>query len=123
MAATGKVYIYNTTNQDVQMELNQTDLVGRLPANSGASGGYLPVPSPNAVADRSDASSTPDSVFATTNKLEFVFAGTSNTYSPVKIDPGFYPTNTDLILYVYYNYIVLISPANNAIVYSGAPTS
>jgi len=122
MPATGKVYIYNTTNQAVKVELNDTDLEGRIPANSGGDGGYLPVQSAEAVVPRNDASSTPDAVFATNNTLELKFAGTSNKYSSIKIDPGSYPTNTDLVLYVFYNYIVLISPTNNTIVYSGGPS-
>ena len=123
MPATGKVYIYNTTNQAIKVELNDTDLEGRVPANSGSDGGYLPVSSPEAVVDRSDANATPDSVFATNNTLEVKFPGTSNTYNPVRIDPSSYPLDTDLALYIFYKYIVLVSPTNNAIVYSGSPTS
>lgn len=122
MPATGKVYIYNTTNQAIKVELNDTDLEGRVPANGGSDGGYLPGSSPDAVVPRSDANSTPDAVFATTNTLEVKFSGMSNKYNSIKIDPGSYSTNTDLALYIFYKYIVLVSPTNNAIVYSGSPT-
>lgn len=122
MPETGKVYIYNTTNQAVKVELNDTDLEGRVPSNSGSDGGYLPVPSPDAVVDRSDVSSTPDAVFATTNTLEIKFAGKSNKYT-LGIDPGSYLTALDLVLYIFDEHIVLVSTRNNAVIYSGGPTS
>ena len=123
MPATGKVYIYNTTNQPVKVELNDTDLEGRIPANSGRENGYLPVSHADAVVDRSDATSTPDAVFATNNTLEIKFSGTSNKYPTVTISPGSYSTDTDLVLYIFYNYIVLISPTNNALVLNSAPAT
>ena len=122
MPATGKVYIYNTTNQAIKVELNDTDLEGRIPPNNGREGEYLPVPSPDAVVDRSDASSTPDAVFATTNTLEVKFSGSSNKY-PIEIDPGSFSTDIDLVLYIFYKHIVLVSTRNNAISYSGGPAS
>ena len=123
MPATGKVYIYNTTNQAVKVELNDTDLEGRVPSNSGSDGGYLPVSSPDAVVTRSDASSTPDAVFATTNTLEIKFAGKSNQKYTLGIDPDSYLTALDLVLYIFDEHIVLVSTSNNAVIYSGGPTS
>jgi hypothetical protein len=122
MPETGKVYIYNTTNQVVKVELNDTDLDGRVPSNSGSGGGYLPVSSPDAVVPRSDASSTPDAVFAATNTLEIKFSGKSNKYT-LGIDPGRYPTALDLVLYIFDGHIALVSAMDNAVIYGGGPTS
>jgi hypothetical protein len=123
MPATGKVYIYNTTNQAVKVELNDTDLDGRIQGNSGSDGRYLPGSSPDAVVPRSDASSTTDAAFATNNVLEIKFSGTSNKYPAVNIDPGSFSIDIDLVLYIFYNHIVLVSPVNNVIIYNGGPAS
>jgi hypothetical protein len=114
MAATGKVYIFNTTNQPIKVELNDEDLDERLDANAGQAGSYAPT-----FADvmRSDATSTTDAVFAGTNTMEFRFSGTSKKYKDIVIDPGAYPTNTDLVLYIFYNSIVLVSTINNALIF------
>lgn len=117
MAATGQVYIFNTTNQSIKVEINDDDLDGPLAPSSGKDGSYQPSVVP---VMRNDASSTPDAVFATNTNLEFKFAGTSQTYSQVKIDPSLYPTNTDLVLYIFNGSIMIYSPVNNAVVYSKA---
>ena len=122
MAATGSVYIFNTTNQAVKVELNDTDLDDRIPARSGKNEEPEPSYVPAQVrVPRSDASSTPDAVFATTNKLEIKHSGVSHVYPTVRIDPGSYPTDTDLVLYIFYNGIVIASTDNNVIIYSGMP--
>jgi hypothetical protein len=130
MPATGKVYIFNTTNQSIRLELNDTEMDYKLPPRGGQDVGYIPT---NSIEEggqssfitlpRSDASSTSDAVFAATNTLELKFSGTSNVYKPVAIDPASYSTDTDLVLYIFNKYVVIASPTNNAIVFQSAPTS
>jgi hypothetical protein len=123
MAATGSVYIFNTTNQAVKVELNDTDLDDRIPARRGKKEEPEPAYVPAQVkVPRNDATQTPDAVFTTNNKLEIKFSGVSHVYPTVKIDPGSYSTDTDLVLYIFFNGIVLVSTINNAIIYSGMPT-
>ncbi|MDT5296608.1 MAG: hypothetical protein QOJ76_3488 [Acidobacteriota bacterium] len=119
MAATGKVYIFNTTNQDIKVELNDEDLDERLAPNAGT-GSYAPT---LAIVMRSDASTTTDAVFAGSNTMEIRFAGTRQQYANIKIDPGAYPTNTDLVLYIFYSYLVLASTVNNTLIFSATPSS
>jgi hypothetical protein len=59
-SARGKVYIFNTTNQRVQLHLNEGSLSSIDPAGQKA-GSYVPK---FTTADRDDATSTPDNKFA-----------------------------------------------------------
>ena len=126
MPATGKVYIFNTTNQSVRIELNDTDMDYKLPPNAGRDNGYMPVNTvpgtdgnPTLISlPRMDATQTTDAAFAATNTMEIKFSGKSLKYNNIQIDPGSYPTDTDLVLYIFGTYSLLISPTNNTIVYN-----
>lgn len=119
MAATGQVYIYNTTNTNVKVEVNGEDIEGN-PVLAASGSPYAP--GTTTAVPRSDALSTTDAVFATNNTMEVKFPGTNNTYATFKIDPGTYQTNTDLVLYIFFNYVIICSPVNNALALSAAPT-
>jgi hypothetical protein len=120
MAATGKVYIFNTTNQSITLDLNTTGLNQPLGPNTGQAHSYAPTMTS---VMRSDSTGTTDAVFAATNSLMVKFEGTNQTYPAIPISPGVYPTNTDLVLYIFYSYALLVSTINNVLVFSGSPTS
>ncbi len=116
--ARGKVYIYNTTNQRVQLQLNEEALDSIDPAG-GSPGNYAPK---FTTADRDDATSTPDNRFAQKdNYLRVKIPGKQRTFGPIDIDPESYPTDTNLVLYIFGKYIVLAATNNNALIYQSAP--
>jgi hypothetical protein len=118
--ARGKVYIYNTTNQLVQLQLNTESLPSIKPAGE-RDGDYAPK---YTTADRDDATSTPNNRFAQTNNtLRVTIPGKQRTYGPINIDPETYPTDVDLVLYVFGKYIVMAATNNNALIYQSAPQS
>ena len=118
--ARGKVYIYNTTNQRVQLQLNEEALPSIDPAG-GKGASYAPK---FTTADRDDATSTPDNKFAQTNNtLRVKIPGKQRTYGPINIDPETFPTDVDLVLYIFGKYIVLAATNNNTLIYQSAPQS
>jgi hypothetical protein len=75
-------------------------------------------------ADRDDATSTPDNRFAQKdNYLRVKFPGKQRTYGPINIDPESYPTDINLVLYIFSKYIVLAATNSNNVIYQGAPTT
>ena len=118
--ARGKVYIYNTTNQRVQLQLNEESLPSIDPA-AGRNGDFAPK---YTTADRDDATSTPDNRFAQTNNtLRVKIPGKQRTYGPINIDPETYPTDIDLVLYIFGKYIIMAATNSNALIYQSAPQS
>jgi hypothetical protein len=118
--ARGKVYIFNTTNQRVQLHLNEGSLSSIDPAGQKA-GSYAPK---FTTADRDDATSTPDNKFAQKDNTLYVkIPGKQRTYGPIAIDPELYPTDIDLVLYIFGKYIVLSATNSNTLIYQSAPVS
>jgi hypothetical protein len=118
--ARGKVYIYNTTNQRVQLQLNEESLPSIDPAG-GRDGHFAPK---FTTADRDDATATPDNRFAQTNNtLRVKIPGKQRTYGPINIDPETYPTDVDLVLYIFGKYIVMAATNSNTLIYQSAPQS
>ena len=117
-SANGKVFLYNTTNQRIQLQLNEES----LPSIDPASG--QPYAPKFTTADRVDATSTPDNQFAQNdNTLRVKLPGKQRTYGPININPEAYPTDVNLVLYIFSKYIVLAATNNNAIIYQSAPAT
>ena len=117
--AHGRVFLYNTTNQRIQLQLNEESL-----DSIDAAGGGQPYITKFTTADRDDATSTPDNRFAQKdNYLRVKFPGKQRTYGPIDIDPETYPTDIDLVLYIFGKYIVLAATNSNALIYQSAPQS
>ena len=114
-AATGVVHVYNTTNQRITLVLNGDPLPPLDPAG-GAATRHAPA---SLIVPRSNANRIPEAVFAESNTLAVMFQGILNNY---KIDLDFkqFPSNNDLLLYVFYNYIVFCDSATNAIILGAA---
>ena len=116
-AATGSVYIVNTTNQLVTLMLNYNALPEMGPAH-GREQHYAPtvlsVP-------RSNANRIPDPVFAEENSLDVMFYGVRNNYKII-IELEQSPSNGDILLYIFFNYIVLTDRETNAIIFNSTPT-
>jgi hypothetical protein len=75
-------------------------------------------------AHRDDATSTPDNRFAQQdNTLRVKVPGKQRTYGPINIDPETYPTDVNLVLYIFSKYIVLAATNSNAIIYRSAPAT
>jgi hypothetical protein len=118
-SANGKVFLYNTTNQRIQLQLNEESL-DSIDA-TGRDQSYTPK---FTTADRDDATSTPDNRFAQQdNTLIVKLPGKQRTYGPINIDPETYPTDVNLVLYIFSNYIVLAATNSNAIIYQSAPAT
>jgi hypothetical protein len=108
----GRVFIYNTTNQRIQLQLNEES----LPSIDPASG--QPYAPKFTTADRVDATSTPDNQFAQNdNTLRVKFPGKQRTYGPINIDPESYPIDVNLVLYIFSKYIVLAATNNNNVIF------
>ncbi len=114
--ATGSVYIVNTTNQLVTLVLNYNALPDLGPAH-GSEHHYAPtvlsVP-------RSNANRISDPVFAEENTFDVMFAGVRNSYKII-IELEQYPSNGDLLLYIFYNYLVLSDRNTNNVIINTAP--
>ena len=118
--ATGRVFIYNTTNQRVQLQLNEEALPSIDPAVR-QDGNYPPK---FTIAERDEATSTPDNRFAQTdNVLRVRIPGKQRTYGPIDIDPENYPTDINLVLYIFSKYIILAATNNNNVIFQGAPNT
>lgn len=134
--ATGRVFVFNTTNQQIGLILNGNPLPddlsdatnygrGLAPAGNGAEN-YLPS---GITIPRSNATSITDPVFAQQNTLQVSFQGVLNTYqlnislAPQSGSTAIYaPSNNDLLLYIFYGYVILVDSANNAILFN-SPSS
>jgi hypothetical protein len=117
--ASGRVFIYNTTNQRIQLQLNEESL-----DSIDAAGGGQPYTPKFTTAYRDDATSTPDNRFAQKdNFLRVKFPGKQRTYGPIDIDPESYPTDINLILYIFSKYIVLAATNSNDVIFQGTPNT
>jgi hypothetical protein len=118
--ARGRVYLYNTTNQRIQLQLNEESL-----APIDAAGPDQPYTPKFTTAERDDATLTPDNRFAQKdNFLRVRFPGKQRTYGPINIDPESHPTNINLVLYIFSKYIVLAATnSNNTVIFQSAPNS
>ena len=117
--AHGRVYLYNTTNQRIYLQLNTRNLDSIDAASSGQP--YTPK---FTTAERDDATSTPDNRFAQKdNTLRVQFPGKQRTYGPIDIDPENYPSDINLVLYIFSKYIVLAATNSNAVIFQGAPNT
>ncbi len=115
-AATGIVYVVNTTNQLTSLVLNNNALSELGPAG-GEEQGYAP----NAITvARSNANRIYDPVFAEENLFQVMFHGVLNSYQ-IKIPLDRYPSNNDLLLYIFYKYLVVVDSVTNAIIFSSVP--
>jgi hypothetical protein len=117
--AHGRVYLYNTTNQRIYLQLNTENLDSIDAASSGQP--YTPK---FTTAERDDATSTPDNRFAQKdNTLRVKFPGKQRTYGPIDIDPENYPSDINLVLYIFSKYIVLAATNSNNVIFQGAPNT
>jgi hypothetical protein len=117
--ANGRVFIYNTTNQRIQLQLNEESL-----DSIDAAGGGQPYTPKFTTADRVDVTSTPDNQFAQKdNFLRVKVPSKQRTYGPINIDPETYPTDVNLVLYIFSNYIVLAATNSNTLIYQSAPAT
>jgi hypothetical protein len=115
-AATGVVYIFNTTNQLITLVLNGDP----LPSLDAAAGKEHHFAAASFSVPRSNANKIPEAVFAEENTLNVMFQGILNKYS-LTLDFTKYPSNNDLLVFIFYNYLVLIDGATNAIIQSLPP--
>lgn len=134
--ATGKVFVFNTTNQHITVLLNGNPLPDDG-SDSPETGRGMP---PAALLDetltlsrltvpRSNATTIYDPVFAQQNTLQVNFQGVIDTYQiSVAIAPppgdvfNFSSSNNDLLLYIFYGYVLLLDTVNNRILFGGKPT-
>jgi len=114
--ATGTVYIVNTTNQLVMLTLNYSPL-----SELGPAGGQEQHYAPTFVGvPRSNANRIPDPVFAEENSFDVMFYGVRNSYQiPIELEK--YPSNNDLMLYIFFNHVVLSDGITNTIIYNSPP--
>jgi hypothetical protein len=115
--ATGTVYIVNTTNQLVSLVLNYNALPDLGPAHGHAQH-YAPT---LLTAPRSNANRINDPVFAEENHFEVMFYGVRNHYKII-IELEQYPSNGDIVLYIFYNHLVLAERTTNNIIFNSLPT-
>lgn len=114
--ATGTVYIVNTTNQLIALTLNYSAL-----AELGPAGGQDVQYAPTLIGvPRTNANRIPDPVFAEENNFEVMFYGVRNSYA-IMIELEKYPSNNDLLLYVFFNHVVLSDGITNAIIFNSPP--
>jgi hypothetical protein len=55
--------------------------------------------------------------------LRVKIPGKQRTYGPINIDPETYPTDIDLVLYIFGKYIIMAATNSNALIYQNAPQS
>jgi hypothetical protein len=116
--ATGVVYVYNTTSVNIKLALNGNQLP-TLPHAAGKDGSYAAA---SMTVPRSAATSIDDPVFAQTNTLTVKLPGMSNNYPSVSIDPIGFATNKDLLLYIFYGYMVLVDASSSTIIFNQSPS-
>lgn len=116
-AATGSVYIVNTTNQLVSLVLNYNALPDLGPAH-GREHHYAPT---LLTVPRSNANRINDPVFAEENNFDVMFYGVRNYYRII-IELERYPSNGDILLYIFYNYLVLSERTTNTVIFNSPPT-
>ncbi len=114
-AATGFVCIVNTTNQLVTLILNHNAL-----SELGPAGGEAEHYAPSYISvARSNANRILDPVFAEENSFDVMFYGVRNSYQ-IKIELERFPSNNDLLLHIFYKYIVVTDRVTNATVLNTA---
>lgn len=116
-AATGVVYIFNTTNQRVTLVLNGEPLPPLDPA-AGKEGNYAATTLDVA---RSNANKIPEAVFAAENTFHVLFQGLLNKYS-LHLDFTKFPGNNDLLLFIFYNFLVFSDSRTNLTIQRLPPT-
>jgi hypothetical protein len=70
---------------------------------------------------RSNANRISDPVFAEENSFDVMFSGVRNSYQ-LNIVLEQCPSTRDLLLHIFYNYIVLSDGVTNSIIFNSAPT-
>jgi|GEM_PF-2955626 len=107
--AAGSVFLFNTTENNMTLLLNQHILTALLNGVT-SSNGYTPT---NISAARNASTGNPGTAtFGGTNVLIISFPdGTSQQYE-VDINPGTAPLTQDLQLYMFYNQVVLVINGN-----------
>jgi len=103
----GNVYVFNTTNQTLQLVLNDTVVSSQL-AGVTQTGGYAPI---TITIARNPSSGDPDTnQFGGANTLVVSYdpggGGTSQQFS-IPIPTATYPIVSDLQLYIFYGSVVL----------------
>jgi hypothetical protein len=69
---------------------------------------------------RSNANRIPDPVFAEENSFDVMFYGVRNSYQiPIELEK--YPSNNDLMLYIFFNHVVLSDGVTNTIIFNSPP--
>jgi hypothetical protein len=116
-AATGVVHIFNTTNQRITLILNGEP----LPPLDAAAGKEQHFAATSFSVPRSNANRIPEAVFAETNTFNVMFQGILNKYS-LALDFTKYPSNNDLLVYIFYNYLMMVDGATNATIQSLPPS-
>jgi hypothetical protein len=104
----GNVYVFNTTNAQLQLILNNT-IVSTTLAGVTQSGGYAPTAV--TIARNPSTGNPGTNQFGATNNLIVSYGsggGTSQKFA-VNIDPNQNPIANDLQLYIYFNIAVLVS--------------
>jgi hypothetical protein len=117
VSATGQVHIFNTSNVPITLTLNGNQL-SVLSEDAGQGSNYAPS---SMAVPRSDATKISDPVFAEQNTLAVKFPGTTNNYPSVDISPMQFPTNRDLLLYIFYGYMVLVDASTSMMIINQAP--
>jgi hypothetical protein len=113
-AATGRVYIFNTTNQEIVPLLNSCPLEVERGVIGRAGGPHEQYAAAHVSVPRSNASQIYEPVFAQSNTFQVLFQGLTNTYQ-IALDLKTSPSNNDLLLYIFYGYVVLFDSANNVV--------
>jgi len=130
--ATGKVFVFNTTNQQIGVVLNGNPLPDDVSDAANYARGLARAADDNEnympsrlVIPRSNATSINDPVFAQQNILQISFQGVLNHYqinvslAPQSGSSAMYsPSNNDLLLYIFYGFVILVDSVNNAILFN-----
>ena len=136
--ATGKVIVFNTTNQHLMLILNGNPLpddgtekmvdFGRgMSAAANNDEGHKPS---RLIIPRSNATAISDPVFAMQNTLQVGFQGVIDSYKigislvpPPDGSTMYSPSNNNLIMYIFYGYLILIDAVTNTLLYNDKPSS
>lgn len=121
--ATGNVYIFNTTGQHITLILNSNPVFTATndvpPAAPSREENYAPSA---IIVPRSNATQIYDPVFAQSNTLHVMFQGVLNRYDDLQLNLVTSPSNNDLVLYIYYGYLLLVDTVSNQILYNKPPS-
>ena len=136
--ATGKITVFNTTDQHIILILNgnplpddgTSDMVGFGRGLSHAAYGNEGYAPSSLIIPRSNATSINDPVFAMQNTLQVSFQGVVDTYKiGVNLAPpsdgslNYSPSNHNLAMYIFYGYLILVDLVTNTLLYNSKPSS